>query len=348
MKGGCAQGLLSIIFYDGYRILGEFESWLRDIVDTALYIIRFVVCLLGAIIGTFDGRMDEIMADVSDNTMVDTLNRPRFVPDSKYPSNVHRWDSRITIHHPESHMRILYTIPPGLIPGLRKRERIDDRLEYVYTPHEIETIRCMKRGLEVILYLVFDFFKAWYYFFPLINKFYGRLVEWVIKIVFTFVREFIWGRQLWGIDPTWCYTLDSFIGLTGSSYGLGPFCAGNQRFVFELAMDVGNVINEDSFVEVVDFAKWCFFDHDNRISNLELSVFSNVTYVKAADSPDHMRYDKTARIDQYYKHFAAMIQCNENYESHDTQWDRLMLTRTKWEWCQAVSRRSDPVTSCNY
>lgn len=39
-------------------------------------------------------------------------------------------------------------------------------------------------------------------------------------------------------------------------------------------------------MEVVDLSKIIFWDHDNRMTNTELRILSNVIYIKAADAID--------------------------------------------------------------
>lgn len=321
----------------------ELESWVRDIVDAVIFILRFVACVLLSIFTTMDGYADEIMAEIGDVTVPDVYNRPRFVPESKYPTNVKVWDDRASQDSPDMSLRIIYKVPAiQPLKVLGKRERLDDRLAE-YTPWELEIMRCTNHGIEILGYAAYYFPKAWYYFFPFINKFYGRALEWIIKIAFTTLREYV-TRDVWGFDPNWCYFIDTYTGMEGSPWSFGAYCRSNERWIFELAVDIGNAASNDFFCEVIDFCKWVLFDQDNRMTNIELEIFSNVTYVKAADSPDHLRYDKTSRIDYYYKDYASKIMCNENYEHHNDAWSRTMLMRTKWEWCNAVSSFSTPIS----
>lgn len=221
------------------------------------------------------------------------------------------------------------------LPLLRaKRERIDDRL-MEYSLPETEIFRCEKRGLEIIGWLVLDFFKAWYHFFPLINKLYFRIGEGVAKIIIEYVRWFLWPDVI-GLDVAICYKIDAFFHVKPPM--LGPLCKGVLKTVFELIMDVADLANEDLFVEALDVIDFFAISHDNRITYHELDIYSNVTHIKAADSVDKVRFDGTARIDDYYRDYASKIQCFEKpLRMYDRDPETKLLKRVKYEWCLAVS-----------
>lgn len=215
-----------------------------------------------------------------------------------------------------------------------KRERIDDRL-MEYSLPETEIFRCEKRGLEIIGWLVLDFFKAWYHFFPFINKMYFRIGEGVVKIIIEYVRWFIWPDVI-GLDVAICYKVDAFFHIKPPK--LGPLCKGILKTVFELIMDVADLANEDLFVEALDVIDFFAISHDNRITYHELDIYSNVTHIKAADSVDKVRFDGTARIDDFYRDYASKIQCFEKpLRMYDRDPETKLLKRVKYEWCLAVS-----------
>lgn len=215
-----------------------------------------------------------------------------------------------------------------------KRERLDDRL-MEYSLPETEIFRCEKRGLEIVLWLVLDFFKAWYHFFPIFNKLYARAIEGLVKIVFEFIHWFL-NPDLIGIDVAHCYKVDALLRLKPPM--VGPVCKGILKFAFELVMDVADLLNEDLFIEALDVVNCFVFDHDNRITYHELDIYSNVTHIKAADSVDKVRFDGTARIDDYYRDYASKIQCFEKpLRNYDRDPETKLLKRVKYEWCLAVS-----------
>lgn len=88
-------------------------------------------------------------------------------------------------------------------------------------------------------------------------------------------------------------------------------------------------------MEGVDIAR-LFIDIDDLIPTLELDWFSNMTYWRAADAIDRVRFDGTCRMDRYYTDFASKIQSNEDIEEHVTDWQRDTLLRVKEEWCTAT------------
>ena len=100
----------------------------------------------------------------------------------------------------------------------------------------------------------------------------------------------------------------------------------------ELVADIGDLWCEDLFFEVLEYHRVLFMEHDNRITNSELQVFSNVTYLKAANSVDKVRWDGTAMIDNYYLWLSGLIQSNELTETHSTEWELQVLPRAKYEW----------------
>lgn len=119
---------------------------------------------------------------------------------------------------------------------------------------------------------------------------------------------------------------------------VGPVCKGILKFLFELVMDVADCLNEDLFIEALDVVNCFVFDHDNRITYHELDIYSNVTHIKAADSVDKVRFDGTARIDDYYRDYASKIQCFEKpLRGYDRDPETKLLKRVKFEWCLAVS-----------
>lgn len=105
--------------------------------------------------------------------------------------------------------------------------------------------------------------------------------------------------------------------------------------MFELWFDLVDSPSEEFFVEGVDIAR-LLVDFDDMIPTPELEWFSNLTYWRAADSVDRVRFDGTSRIDRYYADFASKIQSNEDFEEHTTDWQRETLLRIKEEWCTAT------------
>lgn len=210
---------------------------------------------------------------------------------------------------------------------IEKRERLDDRIPDTFVG-EWSLLRCVKRTLETVANAVYYFPKSFYYWFDKINKWYVRWGFEAIKLVFTLIQSIL-STWIIAIDAEWCYRLPFVAAYTG------PFCAGLLRFWFEFAMDVANAYSEELFCEMHDLNR-AFWDLDNRISNTELWIFSNVTYKMAADSPDKVRADGTARIDHYYMDYASKIQSNENSEDHSSTREKDILLRAKEEWCGAT------------
>ena len=430
---------MGVLLYEPLRIIQELETWLRDIIDTVLVILKLLGCAVLQVLSFVDSRAERIMFEQSIWDMPMTQSNPKFYPKSRDLPLSKRYQAGTVLKNKPLLFKFIFewdtykTFPRGLLdklfsqfftsadipqgnaepewrpisnrkkgaspsakggegggggpstpadapkpggssttpkPGDKsttpkagettteeveyyddtteasrrkreafplvrsKRERLDDRL-MEYSLPETEIFRCEKRGLEIVLWLVLDFFKAWYHFFPIFNKMYARGIEGLVKIAFELIHWFL-NPDLLGIDVAYCYKIDAFLHLKPPM--LGPVCKGILKFAFELVMDVADLLNEDLFVEALDVVKCFVFDHDNRITYHELDIYSNVTHIKAADSVDKVRFDGTARIDDYYRDYASKIQCFEKpLRGYDRDPETKLLKRVKYEWCLAVS-----------
>ena len=94
-------------------------------------------------------------------------------------------------------------------------------------------------------------------------------------------------------------------------------------------------MNEEVHVEGIDLIR-LLVDIDEKIDNDELEWFSNMTAWRVGDCIDRVRWDGTARIDRYYKDFAAKIMSNERKQPRMTVRSIEVLLRIKEDWCMAV------------